>query len=319
MRGSDFAATYGPKGYAAWEAAALDLVTSGAQQVPSVVPVVLSDGQHTLVVAASEDVFAIGEGDDRLRLPLLPATAQRIADAWDMLLPTKLLSTAIGLPSRPGAPVPVQGPVLHLTPITAPELPSRRQNSGASMSQFLEHSQAIDRQLARLNYQGAGLVTGHKKDLVVGRIVRPGRVIIYGWFWSATDGSKDPFTVHGPYLTDNLKASQPIQPYSDAHHDQYVDYSHGVRLISRRAALDGQDVDLEEILKDPTYSYLATDEGPGQPTRYPLSGPAASAPARPRATAALDVRALPSSTGVARALGYADEGLFELALRKLSS
>ncbi len=45
-----------------------------------------------------------------------------------------------------------------------------------------------------------------------------------------------------------------------AHNILYQDYSHSIRLISRRALLNGQNVDLIDVLKNTKYSYLINDE-----------------------------------------------------------
>ncbi len=55
-------------------------------------------------------------------------------------------------------------------------------------------------------------------------------VIIYGW--------------HRPDGT-------PIQPVYDGHVNTYVDYSHGVRLISNKVLVDGKEHRLQELIEDP--------------------------------------------------------------------
>jgi hypothetical protein len=68
-----------------------------------------------------------------------------------------------------------------------------------------------------------------------------GRVAIYGW--------------HRPDGT-------PIQPLSTVHGARYADYSHGVRLISLVAYVDGQARSLLELLEDPQFAETLSDEGP---------------------------------------------------------
>ena len=63
--------------------------------------------------------------------------------------------------------------------------------------------------------------------LVHGLNTQPDRVAIYGW--------------HYP-------SGQPIQPLSLVHEADYVDYSHGARLISRIAIVDGERVFYEADL-----------------------------------------------------------------------
>jgi len=71
-----------------------------------------------------------------------------------------------------------------------------------------------------------GLIAGIKKDIVLSNKVadneRPNRVAIYGWH--KLDG-------------------KPIQPVYAGHVNWYVDYSHGIRLISRKVKVNGTWVD----------------------------------------------------------------------------
>ena len=77
---------------------------------------------------------------------------------------------------------------------------------------------------------------------------RPRRVAIYGW--RKLDGT-------------------PIQPLTTVHWDGYVDYSHGVRLVSRRMTVDGKERTVEEVLGDRRLCVLLSDEGPITATYLP--------------------------------------------------
>ncbi|GAB5534426.1 MAG: hypothetical protein Rubg2KO_06750 [Rubricoccaceae bacterium] len=70
---------------------------------------------------------------------------------------------------------------------------------------------------------------------------RPGHVAIYGW--------------HPPDGT-------PIQPLYLGHTADWVDYSHGVRLVSRRVLLNRQPVDLWDVLGNDELARLLSGEGP---------------------------------------------------------
>ena len=54
----------------------------------------------------------------------------------------------------------------------------------------------------------------------------------------------------------------PIQPLSSVHVEWYVDYSHGIRLVSRDVVVDGVRRDLAALLADPVLWPLVSDEGP---------------------------------------------------------
>ena len=93
-------------------------------------------------------------------------------------------------------------------------------------------------------------VAGIKKDVVLTpRLAdESGRVAIYGW---------------------HEQNGVPIQPLYLGHTDDWVDYSHGIRLVSRRVTLDGVERDLVDLLEDSELWVLVSDEGPMSSARYP--------------------------------------------------
>ncbi|MFN7135102.1 MAG: hypothetical protein ACK4N5_23705, partial [Myxococcales bacterium] len=195
----------------------------------------LSDGRvHTATFQVMPDYLAIGSDDDQVRIPMNPLTAQRIADAFGMSLPTRLVVDAV----YANAEV---------------KLPPRPMTPGAQMmsnAYFAQHDATIDGQLA--GRTPGALVAGHKKDVVLTNLLaqRPDRVAIYGW--------------HQP----NGKA---IQPLSTIHENTYADYSHGVRLVGGTVRVDGVERPIAEVLRDPVLSKLLSDEGPLRLTRQPRS------------------------------------------------
>jgi hypothetical protein len=106
---------------------------------------------------------------------------------------------------------------------------------------LLRHNRTIESQLA--GRPRGLLLSGHKKDLVLtNRLTRRARrVAIYGWEYA--DGT-------------------PIQPLSTVHDGRYADYSHGVRLVSTTAYVDGKPRSLTDLLEDPQLAELLSDEGP---------------------------------------------------------
>ena len=69
----------------------------------------------------------------------------------------------------------------------------------------------------------------------------PGRIAIYGWH--------------------RLNGS-PIQPLSTVHGACYADYSHGIRLVSETALVDGKATSVYDMLQDPVLARVLSDEGP---------------------------------------------------------
>lgn len=177
---------------------------------------------------AARDYFAIGEPDDYLLVPLDPITAQRIADEWDMRLPTKgmVLAThaaadqrlpADTLPMTPEQGYPYSADMYHVR-----RLPVQQQRVNALMS-------------APCPAGTAQLISGHKKDVVRSNVLErhPGKLAFFGWFLSTGRA------IQGPYV-------------GSAHVDTYWDYAHGVRFIEHFVDVDGVGrMPLDDALQDP--------------------------------------------------------------------
>jgi hypothetical protein len=103
-----------------------------------------------------------------------------------------------------------------------------------------KHQQRIDEQ--RSGLLPGELIAGHKKDLVLSNRLGqlPGRVAIYGWHRAPGD---------------------PIQPLSTVHGARYVDYSHGVRLVSATVIVDGRPRSIYDALQDSQVAPVLSREG----------------------------------------------------------
>jgi hypothetical protein len=154
-------------------------------------------------------------------------TAIAIADRFGFILPTKKMVDAIYLQSR-----------FHLIPQPLPAGPQMR-----STAYYWTHNQMIEEQVHALGVRLGELVSGDKKDVVMTNrlVANVGRIAIYGWH-------------RGP--------GQPIQPLSTVHGANYADYSHGIRLISEMALVDGKLRSIYDILRDSAAAKLLSDEGP---------------------------------------------------------
>ncbi len=235
--GAKFIARIHGLGDAKREAAILDAIQRG--HVPDFMAglkeVALSfrDGSgtsHSATVKVTPDYLCVGDDADPFRTPSKPATAQRIADAHGMLLPTRKLVDAIWKEAAVKlAPRPIDN------------------SAGTSTAAWVKHNQIIEDQLGGAHGE---LTAGHKKDVVITNQLanNPGKVAIYGW---------------------HQANGQPIQPLSTVHGDSYADYSHGIRLVAGTVTVDGEEYKLEDIYRDPVLSALVSDEGPLKVTRYP--------------------------------------------------
>jgi hypothetical protein len=170
------------------------------------------------------DYLAIGSDDDFLYVPLTYYSATKVADYFDCVLPTPRMVDAIYDQSAH-----------HLTPSPLPAGPLMRSNLYIE-----EHQHRIDEQ--RFGLPLGELISGHKKDLVLSNRLRqsPGRVAIYGWHRAQGD---------------------PIQPLSTVHGARYVDYSHGVRLVSQTVVVDSQTRSIYDALQDAHIAPVLSREG----------------------------------------------------------
>ncbi len=179
--------------------------------------------KHLGTYFVMSDYLAVGTDQDFFRVPITPQTATAIADAVDGSLITTKISDDVFAASE-----------LKLSP-----KPLTKDRD--SVTTFWQHHRIIEEQL--VGKPRSALAAGIKKDVVLSNRLRekPHKVAIYGWHYP--DG-------------------RPIQSLYVGHVDWYVDYSHGVRLLSGQMLVDGQTLKVADVLKDPRLHSLLSDEGP---------------------------------------------------------
>jgi len=182
------------------------------------------------------DYLAVGSDEDFLLVPLSPVTAQRIADRVGCVLPTPRMVDAVWAAAQ-----------VRLEP--SPIAPSPEMTT---VPVFEAHARMIAAQWRNVSAPRGSLVSGHKKDVVITSALAslPNRVAIYGW---------------------HRLTGEPIQPLYAGHAEDWVDYSHGIRLVLREMTIDGTPRDLLEVLRDPGLAPLLSDEGAITEARYPTS------------------------------------------------
>jgi len=181
----------------------------------------------TATVFVTPDYLAIGSDADFLRIPMNLHTAVAIAQRFGFVLPTRKMVDAIYLQSR-----------YHLAPQPLPAGAEMR-----STDYYWTHNELIEDQAHAIGAQLGELISGDKKDVVMSNrlAMHLGRIAIYGW---------------------HRGAGQPIQPLSTVHGANYADYSHGIRLVSEWAMIDGKLRLVRDILHDPSTAAALSDEGP---------------------------------------------------------
>jgi hypothetical protein len=197
------------------------------QLAPVTLSGLLPGGQFaTVTVCVSPDYLAIGSDQNFLLVPMRLQTALTVAGRFRFALPTPKIVDAIY----------AQAPV-HLQPQPLPAGDTMR-----TTSYYSEHNELVHEQRLALPEPLGMLTAGDKKDLVLTNRLwsHLARVAIYGW--------------HRP-------DGRPIQPLSTVHGARYADYSHGIRLVSATAYVNGEAMPLLTLLQDPRWASLFSDEG----------------------------------------------------------
>lgn len=201
------------------------------------VPVTVSrviDGQSNfLTFFVTPDYLGVGTEDDFFRAPMMPGTAQRIADQLNCLLPTrKMVDEIYGAAEVKLAPMPIPASAAMTT-----------------VPVFIVHNDMVRAQWVDGGYSPGALTAGHQKDVVISARLEesPGKIAIYGWHH--TNGAA-------------------IQPLYLGHSAAWVDYSHGIRLVDSRMILNGTNTTAAQILASPKLCSLLSDEGVIANPRY---------------------------------------------------
>lgn len=186
-----------------------------------------------VTLAVMPDYLAIGSDRDYFLMPLSPQTAQRVADLVGGSLPTPPIVDAIWAAAD-----------VRLAPTPIPPGPRM-----TTVAVFEDHDRAVGAQRARAAEPMGALVAGHKKDVVITAelAAKQEKVAIYGW---------------------HRRDGRPIQPLYTGHTDRWVDYSHGIRIVSRVVLVDGVRRDLADLLTDPVWAPLLSDGGVIDLPRY---------------------------------------------------
>jgi hypothetical protein len=183
---------------------------------------------HSVKYQVMPDYLAIGSDEDYCRIPMGPITAQKLADLFGAVMPTRKLVDDIYVNAE-----------IKLEPVTY--APVGNQNE--LVAKFVQHNSDIEQQRINANGVLGQLVGGIKKDVVLSNKItdpnRPNHVVIYGWHWLTGD---------------------PIQPLTNIHFDYYVDYSHGIRLLNAQILIDGEVKIITEILKTQILYKILSDE-----------------------------------------------------------
>jgi hypothetical protein len=181
------------------------------------------------------DYLAVGTDDDFFRAPMSPATAQRIADNLDCILPTRKMVDAI-----------YQAAEVKLAPLPIPPSAAMTTVPVFSLHNEMVRTQRLESLPA---HPPGALLAGHQKDVVICPQLAgaPGKVAIYGWH--RTNGAA-------------------IQPLYLGHTAAWVDYSQCIRLVQQSMILNGATTTVAQVLANPKLCDLLSDQGVIAHPRY---------------------------------------------------
>lgn len=188
----------------------------------------LNNNLHQIKYWVMPDYLSIGSDSDFCRVPMGPITAQTVADWFGATMPTRKLVDNI-----------YQNAAVKLAPV--PYAPVGNENE--KVYKFIQHNSDIQAQFNNANGELGELIGGTKKDVVISNKIvdpnRPNHVTIYGW---------------------HQLNGQPIQPLTNIHYNYYVDYSHGIRFLYSKVLVDGDTMNVRDILKDNILYKILSDE-----------------------------------------------------------
>jgi len=184
----------------------------------------------------SSDYLSVGIPEDYVRIPMAVFTAQKIADLYNMTLPTTKLVDLIWNSTE-----------FKIVPQPLPP------GSGmCSNAYFKTENNLINSQVRSQGAPTCPFLGGDKKDVVLTNLyeTHPRKVAIYGW----------------QYPNGTV-----IQPLFIGHDATWADYSHGIRLVSNSATKGGFPVSVPLLLLDPSTSEFLSNEGPITNSRIPVA------------------------------------------------
>jgi hypothetical protein len=245
------------------------------------IPVDISGHGHTLRILVAPDYYAIGGFRVGRETPF---GAQDVADAFNAILPSRKLERDIQNASSPRIPfLDVKAPPWNI-PLSHIE----------THAAVVAANDAADQKFGALGISpGDGLTIGYRKAIVVGPALDGTKVAIFGGI--------------GTNLDPTTGRRDIVQSYYTGHPSSYSDYSHGIVLVSRKAWLDGEPVDLRVDVfgsTDPAVLSLVNDhvDGAGHIERFDPVFPNAGSQSRaefggggPAAPAGGTVSSSPSS------------------------
>lgn len=226
--GEDMARALEPMTIKNREIAALELLEKGyfPDSLRNLKAVKVRANGRELTYWITPDYLSLGHDYNYVLLPLAWISVKKLANSWGFVLPTtKMVDQIFKQADRV---------------IWPRALPPTREM--VEMPYILHHNRWIMAQEALEPVPGM-LFAGHKKDIVMSSqlLRRKDKIAIYGW--------------------QNIVAGENIQPLCLWHGKNYVDYSHGIRLVANKVLVDGKMMAIQEVFNDPELAPIISYEG----------------------------------------------------------
>ena len=202
----------------------------------------LEGKERSLILYVSVDALMIGDEEDRFRINVTHTGAQMIADTLGLTLPTSKIADLIHEQA---------GKVIS----PAIQTPNKEM---AYTSRMLQHSCTVG--LKKGGFSGLASPVG--KHWILSNKMFEGKDVgvNYGWH-----------DLRAPKTTWNTSPGgiRLWQNVGTKHDRWHVDYSQVLVLVHRSALLNGDNVDVHDIMVDPVLHPLVSYEGPLRGTRHP--------------------------------------------------
>lgn len=193
---------------------------------------------HAATLRVLEDALRLGTAEDSFRVTVSPRTEQQIADMLRASLQTRKIVNLVW-----------DQAAVRVTPSVLPP------------DAFMGRTTRMKRHHDLVEMKRAG---------------RPGLIENVGKHWvlsnriaslSSTAANYGWFDTGAPDVENGYRLWQPL---GIKHNLEHCDYSQVVRLVQSQAIVDGETMELAELLRDPLLSALVSDEGPLMRVRLPV-------------------------------------------------
>ena len=222
-----------------------------------------ADGNmHKVEYNVMPDFIAIGTDQDYVFVPMNSEMAQHVLLSWDMAPPTAQMVDQIA----------AKGPEVQFHPDTGTKA-FRPYDSAEGLEKYYARNEQVagrhyydawlewtgtgpDSSVVKHSELGSHPATGHMKEFVM----MPASTLKGASDLDPAKGDTNPDTI-GMYHRTVQNDRGPGKGVPLDHNEQYFDYSQGLRTVSSMVTVDGKQMHISDVLKDPKLHTLLSGEG----------------------------------------------------------